>query len=84
MREQERKLESPCPTTPLKATEECAENVGAVMENSYATTKIQDVWGLLAVGRWSWLASRVSCLYTHSRSAGLWTSYSDATDGWVV
>lgn len=51
MREQERKLESPCPTTPLKAMEECAENVGAVMENSYATTKIQDVWGLLAVGR---------------------------------
>lgn len=54
------------------------------MENSYATTKIQDVWGLLAVGRWSWPLSKVSHLYTQSRSAGLWTSYGDATDGGVV
>lgn len=56
------------------------------MENGYATTRMQDVWGLLAVGRWSWPLSRASHLYTQSRSAGLWTShgYGDATDGGVV
>lgn len=81
LREQDSTSESPCPTTPLKAEGECAENVGAVMENSYATAKIQDVWGLLAFGRWSWPASRVSRLCTHRRSAGLWASDGDATDG---
>lgn len=36
-------------TLPPKVEEECARNARAVMENSYVTVKIQDVWGLLAV-----------------------------------